>query len=306
MLTKKPQLSTMKGCQAAALALLFLHTITALSPVSQFTPEVPKLRPAFVEGLDRFLADVKGAVSETQRKLEATRMNLLGRFGLSHHDALETALTAHESSEYVSAGNLGRAEKMRRTNELIQKYRLTEEELGKLKSSFKVFDTDSDGTITEDELFEAMEAYGVKKKSRAEVHEMMLEVDVDGSQQIEYDEFVQMMAPKVAASRLGSKISSGKMGVNEKSKKLIEAINRYGLSDADLENISKSFNAFDKNGDGKISLDEMRESMADLGHVHTQGELKGILESVDADGSGEVEYDEFVFLMGQKIAGSRR
>ena len=35
---------------------------------------------------------------------------------------------------------------------------------------------------------EAMEAYGHKKKSRAEVHEMMLEVDVDGSQQIEYDE----------------------------------------------------------------------------------------------------------------------
>ena len=100
MLTKKPQLSTMKGCQAAALALLFLHTITALSPVSQFTPEVPKLRPAFVEGLDRFLADVKGAVSETQRKLEATRMNLLGRFGLSHHDtpALETAQAAPEAS----------------------------------------------------------------------------------------------------------------------------------------------------------------------------------------------------------------
>jgi Ca2+-binding EF-hand superfamily protein len=303
-------MSTMKMWQAAALAVLFLNTATALSPVSQCTPN---LRPAFVEGLDRFLADVKGAVSETQKKLEATRMNLMDRFGLSHHDtpALETAETALEASTRrrdfdISAGNLGRVEKMRRTNELIQKYRLTEEELGKLKSSFEVFDKDSDGQISEDEFIEAMEAYGHKKKSRAEVHKMMLEVDVDGSRQIEYDEFVQMMAPRVAAARSNSKMSGGKMGVDEKSKRLIEAMNRYGLSGADLEKISKSFNAFDKNGDGRISLDEMGKSMAELGHLYTQEELKGMLESVDADGSGEVEYDEFVSLMGQKIAARRR
>ena len=55
---------------------------------------------------------------------------------------------------------------------------------------------------------------------------------------------------------------------------------------------------FDKDGDGKISSTELKQVMANLGEKLTDDEIEEMIREADADGDGEVDYEEFVKMMG--------
>uniref|UniRef100_A0A0N5AQB5 EF hand n=1 Tax=Syphacia muris TaxID=451379 RepID=A0A0N5AQB5_9BILA len=61
---------------------------------------------------------------------------------------------------------------------------------------FRVFDKDGNGYITAQEFKHFMTTMG-EKFSEEEVDEIIREVDKDGDEQINYEEFVQMIAPIV-------------------------------------------------------------------------------------------------------------
>ena len=48
--------------------------------------------------------------------------------------------------------------------------------------------------------------------------------------------------------------------------------------------------AFDKDGSGKISEDELRTVMQSLGERLTDEELKEMIREADVDGDGEIDY----------------
>ncbi len=50
---------------------------------------------------------------------------------------------------------------------------------------------------------------------------------------------------------------------------------------------------FDKDGSGNIDLQEMRDAMKALGVFLSKDEVKAMMASVDTDGNGFVDYDEF-------------
>jgi Ca2+-binding EF-hand superfamily protein len=52
------------------------------------------------------------------------------------------------------------------------------------------------------------------------------------------------------------------------------------------------FDRFDKNGDGRISLGEYREVMANLGEF-PETTVQAIFGKKDADGDGTLTFDEF-------------
>ena len=60
--------------------------------------------------------------------------------------------------------------------------------------------------------------------------------------------------------------------------------------------LRRVFDLFDKNGDGKISLEEMRESMPGK-HHHTSESLRRAIAEVDLDRSGTIERKEFDIMM---------
>lgn len=64
-------------------------------------------------------------------------------------------------------------------------------------------------------------------------------------------------------------------------------------SAAELETV---FKKFDTNGDGKISLSELRELMRLLGHDPGEEELSLMMTEADCDGDGFVDLSEFVAL----------
>ncbi|KAG6503309.1 hypothetical protein ZIOFF_035620 [Zingiber officinale] len=64
-----------------------------------------------------------------------------------------------------------------------------------LMEAFKVFDKDSNGFISAQELRHVMTSLG-EKLTDEEVDEMIREADIDGDGQVNYQEFVQMMLAK--------------------------------------------------------------------------------------------------------------
>ena len=73
------------------------------------------------------------------------------------------------------------------------------------------------------------------------------------------------------------------------------------LSEEQIEEFKEAFSVFDKDGDGTITLDELSIVMKSLGRNATREELKAMIAEVDDDGSGEIEFEEFLRLMTSKI-----
>lgn len=63
------------------------------------------------------------------------------------------------------------------------------------------------------------------------------------------------------------------------------------VSSKDIEHLKKVFGAIDKNGDGNITLKELKDGLKD---VKNKDELMAIMEGADTDGSGTINYTEFI------------
>lgn len=73
------------------------------------------------------------------------------------------------------------------------------------------------------------------------------------------------------------------------------------LTDEQLAEFRKEFNLFDKDRDGTITATELGIAMRSYGIHPSEVELKELIDGVDTDGSGSVEFDEFVYLMAQTL-----
>ncbi|CAD5111572.1 DgyrCDS871 [Dimorphilus gyrociliatus] len=78
------------------------------------------------------------------------------------------------------------------------------------------------------------------------------------------------------------------------------------LSPEQIEEFKEAFSLFDKDGDGEITTKELGTVMRSLGQNPTEAELKEMINEVDQDGNGFVDFDEFLGMMMKKMkeAGS--
>ena len=66
------------------------------------------------------------------------------------------------------------------------------------------------------------------------------------------------------------------------------------------EDIAKSFNVFDIDGDGLITEDELQTTMSSLGDPMHEKEVKAMIAEADLDGDGKINFKEFQVLMDNK------
>ena len=144
---------------------------------------------------------------------------------------------------------------------------LSDEQKQEIKEAFELFDTDKTGTIDYHELKVCMRALGFDVKKQ-EVLNLMREYDREGSGQIEYPDFLEIMTTKI--------------------------------SERDpIEEISKAFKLFDEDGTGKISLRNLRRVAREMQENLSDDELQAMIDEFDKDGDGEINESEFLAIMKQ-------
>ncbi|MES1910316.1 MAG: hypothetical protein MHM6MM_002932 [Cercozoa sp. M6MM] len=64
-----------------------------------------------------------------------------------------------------------------------------------------------------------------------------------------------------------------------------------------LEEFKGAFQLVDSSGDGQISAAELREVYSRLGYELPEEQLERMIATVDTDGDGQIDFDEFVSMM---------
>ncbi|PNJ38765.1 calcium-binding protein 2 isoform X2 [Pongo pygmaeus] len=146
---------------------------------------------------------------------------------------------------------------------------LRPEEIEELQVAFQEFDRDRDGYIGCRELGACMRTLGYMP---TEMELIEISQQISGGK-VDFEDFVELMGPKLLAE------TADMIGVRE-------------LRDA--------FREFDTNGDGRISVGELRAALkALLGERLSQREVDEILQDVDLNGDGLVDFEEFVRMMSR-------
>mmetsp|Transcript_23393 Transcript_23393/g.72876 ORF Transcript_23393/g.72876 Transcript_23393/m.72876 type:complete len:470 (+) Transcript_23393:34-1443(+) len=84
-----------------------------------------------------------------------------------------------------------------------------------------------------------------------------------------------------------------KFRVTSKIKKAALSVIAQQLRDEDVQELRRTFQALDANGDGVLTLAEIQEGMANHS-VRLPEDLEGVLRNLDTDGSGKIDYTEFI------------
>jgi calcium-dependent protein kinase len=66
------------------------------------------------------------------------------------------------------------------------------------------------------------------------------------------------------------------------------------LGEAQIKALRDTFMALDENGDGLLTVNEMKEGLGRCGLKEIPADLQQIMEEVDSDGSGVIDYTEFL------------
>ncbi|GAX73998.1 hypothetical protein CEUSTIGMA_g1448.t1 [Chlamydomonas eustigma] len=73
------------------------------------------------------------------------------------------------------------------------------------------------------------------------------------------------------------------------------------ITEEQLAEFKEFFSLFDKQGNGYITIDELGPAMRSLGQNPSQQELNEMVLEIDADGTGTVDFHEFLMLMDRKM-----
>jgi len=145
---------------------------------------------------------------------------------------------------------------------------ITEEEIMEIKHAFDLFDVDGNGALDLKEIQTAMASMGFDIKNQEAV-QMIRDLDEDGSEKIEFDEFLDMMTATLKERET-------------------------------REYLKKIFDIIDYEKDGQISIKNLRKIANDLGEIYDESELREMIERADTDSDGFVTFEDFYAILTKK------
>ena len=73
------------------------------------------------------------------------------------------------------------------------------------------------------------------------------------------------------------------------------------LTEEQISEFKEAFSLFDKDGDSNITTKELGTVMKSLGKKPTEEELKDMINEVDADRNGTIDFPDFLTMMARKM-----
>mmetsp|Transcript_99642 Transcript_99642/g.287651 ORF Transcript_99642/g.287651 Transcript_99642/m.287651 type:complete len:418 (+) Transcript_99642:3-1256(+) len=111
-------------------------------------------------------------------------------------------------------------------------------------------------------------------------------------------EWIKNTAPRASATSLKSNPNLlenlKSFRFQNKLKKAALTIIAGQLDDSQLKELRETFTALDENGDGLLTLGELRNGLAQAGYRKTNSDLQELMEGLDTDNSGVIDYTEFL------------
>nr|UKO95430.1 troponin c [Demodex canis] len=145
---------------------------------------------------------------------------------------------------------------------------LTKEQVQMLRKAFDMFDREKKGYIACNMVSTILRTLG-QTFEESDLQQLIIEIDADGSGQLEFDEFLTLTA-----------------------RFLVEED-----AEAMQEELREAFRLYDKEGNGYIKTSDLREISRALDDKLTADELDEMIAEIDTDGSGTVDFDEFMEMM---------
>ncbi|CAG9114622.1 hypothetical protein JYU34_007711 [Plutella xylostella] len=140
-----------------------------------------------------------------------------------------------------------------------------------LKNAFDAFDHEKKGVIATDMIGTILEMLG-HELDEASLNEIISEVDQDGSGELEFAEFCSLAAKFLTEDEEPD-------------------------DEAMVKELREAFRLYDKEGNGYITTDVLMEIFKELDNTITNDDLETMIEEIDADGSGTVDFEEFLEVM---------
>ncbi|EFA10091.1 troponin C, isoallergen Bla g 6.0101 [Tribolium castaneum] len=147
---------------------------------------------------------------------------------------------------------------------------LDKEQISMLKSTFDAFDVDKKGYIGVDMIGTIMDLLGTQLIGE-ELETIITEIDEDGNGEVSFEEFANLAARFLTED------------------------------DEDTEAIQMelkgAFRLYDREGNGFITTDVLREILRELDDNLSEDDLDNMIDEIDTDGSGTVDWEEFKAVM---------
>lgn len=154
--------------------------------------------------------------------------------------------------------------------EVVQEY-LPQEALEEYKLTFDLCDREANGYISIQDVRKILRSIG-RKISTGEIQQILREITGNREvvNSVNFKEFIAVMSVIITDC------------VPEDEMLLV-------------------FRQFDRDGDGYIGPQELRDLLLQLGEEISDAELEDMIREADRDGDGKVSYEEFVYVMTNSV-----
>jgi len=135
----------------------------------------------------------------------------------------------------------------------------------RLRTAFNMFDKDGKGTIGKNDLKKLLKDMKVELTDE-ELKDILNDVDEDGSGQIEFKEFKAFMTREMS----------------------------------EAQRLKEIFELFDSDGDGYITIPELRKTLKQCDYKVTEEGIEQIMKEADINKDGKISFDEFKIFFKNK------
>lgn len=168
----------------------------------------------------------------------------------------------------------------------LDHFQLGDEELEQV---FRLFDTDRSDELDQEELLIALRCLGLAGSAQ------------EVSEKVQQHGFsVEEGAGVNRFKALSNSLSNAFEVTADDAQQFLTVVNRFSWDHTDIAQLRTIFQEYDKNKDGEFSIDELGAVLlASTGKSFEGAELEAMMAEADSDGSGTVDFMEFLNLTAQ-------